>query len=388
MIDKEYDMATTVEAVFAAVEMDGAGQEKFHNVMARFGIQHRLVEPIQRRWIYKAVKSKVGLPDRFFIGHHFRLQEGIFETTLKRSTSSRQPSAHENMGVQRALNNLWKSVKWTWLGPSRKPNRIPLSLRAQRLPKLRAARSSEVVKPLAKAPRPESRGTIATPSKDVATSETKIPDEESSGRLDDDRAATPEQTTDRDEPVEKHKAAAAAEVSSSKSPSPSEAPRSSPPKSKSKSVLPKEGTSEDDVGTAKNGSQDSNKALMDGPSPDPSSKHDAASDAGLEVGHQPHEASGAESVEATEAGETPEKFLRILRKLKKKDKELIAGLREVEATSRQRKLAKKPKSPELAQKLLEIRNRRQRLQKVQESWRNKLKQLEQLKQSEQSDKQS
>lgn len=237
-------MASTVEAIFAAVEMDGAGLEQLHKVMVRFGLQHKLVEPVQRAWIYHAVKSKLNLPDRFFIGHHLRLQEGIFETQVKRSTGQGEKTRDHSRLLEGIFENLmtrltarreeirsrgrakrfWRRIKKSWgriKCTSRKRvkkswGRIKWMLRKprgnpeQKLPANRqgpvresATSSPKIVKPLAEGPPPTVTETIVAASKDVATSETDVLSKESLSRSEGDgRAAVPEKATDRDDPAE------------------------------------------------------------------------------------------------------------------------------------------------------------------------------------------
>lgn len=279
--------------MFAAMKMDGASQEQHHKVMDRFGLQHKLIDPIHRAWIHHAVKSTLGLPDRFFIGHHFKLQEGIFETQMKRRTAREQ-----KIGSQVRVKGFWRKL-------------AQLALKS-------ATRSPEIAEPPAGGPRSTATETIITTGQDVATGETAKLSKESLGRLEDDeRAAAPEQATDKEDPVQKHEAA---ESSPLAKPTPSRAPKEQP-----QPVLTKKGTSAGDRVQTGNGSQDSNKASRDKPAPDPSSKDGAATGAELAVAHQPHEASGAELVEATEAGNPQKSLEQKLEELKKRAEELKTG---------------------------------------------------------------
>ncbi|KAG6368324.1 hypothetical protein INS49_002529 [Diaporthe citri] len=323
-VEDPYDMATTVEAVFAAVQMDGASQEQFRKIMARFGLQHELVEPIQRAWIYEAVKSVLRLPNHFFIGHHLKLQQAIFDTQLRQSTARGEKILGGRvMRSWGSIKKLWRTMKWIWLPPRkvpRKPKKISVSLRGQKAPVLRPVpRSPDIVKPLVEGARPTGAETIITPSKDVATSETNILGEKSlDGFEDDERAAAPEQTTDREHPVKKHEAAKS---------SPPEVPTPSQPRKPQARPVPPSGDAlADDKGTTTNDSQDSKKASRDEPATNSSRNDDAATGAELEVEHQP--------VEATEAGDSEETSKRVIA-LKKEAKQLKAVQMKMEQVFRQ-----------------------------------------------------
>lgn len=319
-------MATTIEAMFAAMQMDGASQEQLHKTMARFGLQHKLVSPIRRAWIYQAVKSRLGLPNLFFIGHHVKLQQAIFDTQLRRTTAQEEEIPRGR--VERSLGSfeeLWRTMKCIWLPPRekpRKPEKISVSLRGQKRPVLGSVtRSPDIVKPLVQGPRPTGTDTIITPSKDVATGKTNILREESLDRFEDDeRAAAPEQTTDREDPVQKHKAA---ESSPPKVPTPSQ-----PRKSQARPVPPKGYTSADDKETTGNGSQDSKKASRDEPAINPSRNDDAATGAEQEVEHRP--------VEATEVGDSQESLKQEITHLREEARKL--GLKQMEMQQTFRKL--------------------------------------------------
>lgn len=335
-VEKKYDMATTIEAVFAAVQMDGAGQEQLHKIMARFGLQHKLVDPIQRAWIYQAVKSRLGLPDRFFIGHHFKLQQAIFDTQLRQSTAQVPGGRVERSWG--SIKKLWRTMKWIWLPPRtmpKTPKKMSVRLRGQKGPvRGSVTRSPDIVKPLVEGPRPTGTKTIITPSKDVATSETKILDEESLGRFKgDERAAAPEQTTDREDPVKKHEAA--------ESSPPEIPPPSQPRKPKARPVPPNGDALAADIGTTGTGSQDSKRASGDEPATGPSRNDDAAAGTEQEV----EKASGPEPVEATEADDSPEETKRIIRELQDMDGELKAGQVAMEQSFRELRLARGKKSP-------------------------------------------
>lgn len=349
-------MATTVEAVFAAVEMDGAGQEQLHKIMARFGVQHELLDPIQRAWIYKAVKSKLSLPDRFFIGHHFKLQQGIFDTQLLRhSIAQEEPGRVEKSWT--SIKHLCRSMRRIWLRPRKtpsEPRKGSVRLRGQKGPVLGSAKPSPgIVKPLAERPRPTGTGRVTTPSRDVATSKTDVPGEGSPGRSEDDeRAAAPEQTTGREDPVKKHKAA---ELSSPEVPTPSQ-PRE--PEARKADTLA------DVVRTARHGSQDSKKASGDEPTTNPSRKDDAATGAKLKVEHQPGKASGPEPLEATEAGDSQDDLEKTISRLKEKDERLLAKYREMVQAFAELRLAGKKKTAKQGEEYEKLVRRRKRIKEL------------------------
>lgn len=324
-------MASTVEAVFAAMQMDGAGQEQLHKVMARFGVQHKLVDPIQRAWIHHAVRSELNLPNRFFIGHHFRLQGTIFKTKLTRPQGGTLPRKRGNK-VWRRIKSSWKTIKRLWLGPRKnrqQPTVRPASQQQRKPLALKSTtRSPNVVKALAGESRSTATKTVNTPCKNVATGETTILSKESLGRFEDDeQAAALEQATEKEDPVQKH---GAAEVSPPAKPTPARTPKPQP-----KPALAKGATSADDRVKTGNASQDSNKACRDKPASEPSSKDDAATGVELGVAHQPHEASEAEPVKATKASNPQITLEQRLNELKKKVEELKAGQRSVAEASHQ-----------------------------------------------------
>lgn len=348
-------MATTVEAIFAAVQMDGADLEQFHKVMARFGLQHKLVEPVQRAWIYQAVKSNLSLSDRFFIGHHFRLQEGVFETQIKRSTAQREKTRSRGRA-----NNLWRRIKksWTgiklmWLGPHGnhgKPGRI-LPAKRQKPLLESATRSPKIVEPLVEGPPPTVTGTIIAASKDVATSETDVRSKESLSRFEGDRrAAVREEATDREDPAE-----------ATESLRPEVNTPSQPSKQQPQPVVPNEDTSADDTRTTASDSQDSNKASTDAPAQNPPAKDNAVSGAEMDAERQPHEAPEAEPVEVTEAGDSPEKSKQLVKKLENKYKKLGVGISKMELAFHELNLANKKKTPEQDRQLYNLKFHRKRI---------------------------
>lgn len=345
-------MATTVEAIFAAVQMDGAGLEQFHKVMARFGLQHKLVEPVQRAWIYHAVKSKLSLPDRFFIGHHFRLQEGVFETQIKRSNAQREKtrSRGRSNSLWRRIKKSWTGIKLMWLGPHGnhgKPEWI-LPAKRQRPVSESATRSPKIVEPLVEGPPPTVTGTTIAASKDVATSETNILSKESLRRFEGDRRAAARQgATDRDDPAE------ATELSPPEVNTPSQ-----PSKPQPQPVVPNEDTSADDSRTTASDSQDSNKASTDAPAPNPPAKDNAVSGAEMDAERQPHEAPEAEPVEVTEAGDSPEKSKQLVKKLENRYKRLGAEVRKMELAFHELNLANKKKTPEQVREFNNLNLRR------------------------------
>lgn len=398
-------MASTVEALIAAVQMDGAGQEQVNRVMVRFGLEHRLLDPIQRLWIHQAVKSKLSLPDRFFVGHHLRLQKDIFETHLMRPTvkgrKRRQPGR---------VRGLWESVKKLWRGPVTKPR--PKHPRLQTRPQVvfrSSAQPKEVVKPLMEGPRPTATKNLSPPTKDVAPSQPMILGEHSAGRSEGSKpAAAPEQTASREDPVEAHKAAEE---------SPSEAPKpSQPPKRRPGPALPKADTAADDDRVPDTSSPSSNKAGKDQKAADSSKRNSTTStekkvsngaskdqtaaissnqndettgtekkvlneackdQKAAELSNKdeettstegklnilPLEASGAESIEATEEPiEVTEDDSRALLGKKLRMMELMSGRLKSKRTAlelrlRELNLAKEKKDPAQVQRLLEMQDR-------------------------------
>lgn len=365
-------MATTVEAIFAAVEMDGAGQEQLRKVMLRFGLQHKLVEPAQRAWIYHAIKSKLSLPDRFFIGHHFKLQEGVFETQMKRSTAQREKirSRGHASSLWRRIKKSWTGIKSVWLGPRGnhgKPEWIPPAKR-QRPVRKSDTRSPKIVQPLVEGPSPTVTGTIIAASKDVATRETNILSKESLSRFEGDgRAAVREEATYREDAAEKQEAT---ELSPPEVNTPSQPSRPQP-----QPVVHNRETSTDDTRTTASDSQDSIKASTDAPAPNPSGEDNAATGAELDAERQPHEALEAELLELTEAGDSRENLIQILQKLGERDKELGVEQREMELAFRELKLAGETKTPEQAQELINLKFNRKRLTRRLRMFRKKLKTL-------------
>lgn len=370
-------MASTVEAIFAAVEMDGAGLEQLHKVMVRFGLQHKLVDPVQRAWIYHAVKSKLNLPDRFFIGHHLKLQEGVFETQVKRSTGQgektrdhfrllkgifetpmtrstarrqRKRSRGRANSFWRRIKKSWGRIKWMLRRPRGNPERkIPAN--RQRPVRESATWSPKIVKPLVEGPPPTVTETINAASKDVATSETNILSKESLSRSEDDgRAAVREEATDREDPAE-----------ATESLRPEVNTPSQPSKPQPQPVVPNEDTSADDTRTAASDSQDSNKASTDAPAQNPPAKDNAVSGAEMDAERQPHEAPEAEPVEVTEAGDSPEKSKQLVKKLENKYKKLGVGISKMELAFHELNLANKKKTPEQDRQLYNLKFHRKRI---------------------------
>ena len=372
-VENRVNMATTVEAVFAAVQMDGAGQDQFHRVMARFGLQHKLLEPIQRAWIYQAVKSRMELPDRFFIGHHFKLQEGIFATQLKRFIIQ-----EKEIGLRKRLdwlwkpaNLLWKRVEGLWLGHPRRTRTKYGRLRRKQLPVSTPATQepTEGFKPLVEGPRPTATGTTITPSKNVATAETEMPDEDSPGRSKDERNVASDQTTEREAWAKKQEPVAESDTDK---PTPSKRTkrqlRSSPSKD----------TTGDDVATTEAGLQDPNKASYkastDGLAPDLSGKYGAVADAELDVEHQLDEAFEAELIEAIE-GESRKKMNLMKEKTKQMDAQFRMRQVEMENEFRQLRLARGTKTVDQKREFNELLEDRQRLKEHLQSINNKLSSL-------------
>lgn len=356
-------MATTVEAIFAAVQMDGADLEQFHKVMARFGLQHKLVEPVQRAWIYNAVKSKLSLSDRFFIGHHFKLQEGVFETQMNRSTAQGEKTRSEGRAnsLWRRIKKSWTGIKLMWLGPRGNHGKPEWILPAERQKPLleSATRSPNIVKPLVEEPPPTVTETNNAASKDVvATSETNILGKESLGRSEGDgRAAVPEEATDREDPVEKQEAIAEL--------SPAEVNPSRPSKPRTQPLVPNVDTSADDTRTTASNSRGSNKASKDAPAPNPPAKDNAVGGAEMDAERHPHEAPEADPVEVMEADDSPvdspESLTKLVEKLGKKYKRLGEEIREMERAFRDLNLANKKSTPEQRRELDNLKFHRKRI---------------------------
>lgn len=347
-------MATTVEAIFAAVQMDGADLEQFHKVMARFGLQHQLVEPVQRAWIYNAVKSKLSLSDRFFIGHHFKLQEGVFETQMKRSTAQRQKTRSQGRAnsLWRRIKKSWTGIKLMWLGPRGNHGKPERTLPAKRRKPLleSATRSPDIAEPLLEGPQPTVTGTIIAASKDVATSETIVLSKEPRSRSEGDRrAAVRQEATDKGNPAKATES------------SPPEVNPSRPSKPQTQPFVPNGYTSGDDTRTTASDSRDSNKASTDAPAPNPPAKDNAVSGAEMDAERQPHEAPEAELVEVMEAGDSREKLMKLVKKLGDRDKKLGAEQRQMELAFGELKLAGKKRTSEQGRELENLKFHRKRI---------------------------
>ena len=336
-IVKLYDMATTLEALAAAVYMDGASQEQCHKVYTRFGLQHRLLDPPERLWIWKMVRSRLNLPEKFFIGHHCKLQEGIFQTQLKHFPAQKKKNEA----------GLWERAQWLWR-------------RTKRL-----GQQTGSVDSLAE--RTQSAGTrTKDPPLDVATSETEVIGEDSAGRCEDvEQTAAPERTADEMGLAKKREA----EESTSAAPertaderglakkreaeeSTSAAPTSSKPRRRRRRPAPsKEDTSTDDVGPAETGSENSSTASRNRPAPKTSSKDVAAAGVDMKVENQSHKTLEADLVEAIKEVDSEEGRKRLA-------EELATEVKMLDAACRKLRLAGGPKSEEGKQKLKDMQQRR------------------------------
>lgn len=392
------DMATTIEAILAAVEMDGAGPEQFHRVMVRFGLRHKLIEPIQSAWIYQAVQSTLELPDRFFIGHHFKLQEGVFATQLQRFTIQE----HET-GLRRSLdrllqpaNRLWKRAERLWSGHQRVTRSKYASLQGKQ-PRVSTSTTQEPSKgskpSTAEGPRSTATETPITYSNEVAATETEVPDEDSSGRLKAERSIASDQTTERQAPAKKQESV---ETLNTEVPTPSKRTGKQPRSS------PSNDTTADDVVTAEAGLQNPSKASMDEPAPNQSTKagavvgleqevkhqpqkasqddqvpgsssqDGAAAGAERDVEHEPDEASEAEPVEAT-GNETLAELKQGIARVTKRDKQLYLRQVEFEKEFCQLRQAKEKKTKDQVKLFNDVVEARMRLKQRRASMVKKLK---------------
>lgn len=338
-IVKLYDMATTLEAIAAAVHMDGASQEQCHKVYTRFGLEHKLLDPPERLWIWKMVSSRLDLPEKFFIGHHFKLQEGIFQTQLK----------HFPAQKKKKEAGLWGRAKWLWWRAKRlwQPRKETRKKRiSERRLQQSVSRSSRQppgsVDSLAE--RTQSAGTrTKNPPLDVATSETEVIGENSAGRCEDvEQTAAPERTADERDLAKKREAEE----------STSAAPTSSKPTKRPRRPAPsKEDTSTDDVRPAETGSENSSTDSRDRPAPKTSSKDVAATGVDMKVENQPHETLKADPVEAIKEVDSEQGRKRLA-------EELAAEAKILEAACRKLRLAGGPKTEEGKQKLKDMQHRR------------------------------
>lgn len=314
-IVRPYDMATTLEALIAAVHMDGASQEQCRKIYTRFGLQHKLVGPIDRSWIWKIVRSKMDLPEKFFIGHHFKLQEGIFETQLKRLPAQKE----EGIGMWGRAKRLWRRTRRLWRRTKRlwQPEKKTEKKRVSQPRSRRRVSRSATQLPRSVDPSAESTRSAATettsPTLDVATSEIEFAPEDSPGRCEnDEQAASLEQTIDRVDLAETN---GAAEVSSSQLPT-----SSRPTKRRTGPARPEEDTS-NDVESAETGAQGSNTASKE-EAASPSSKDVAATGVELKVEHQSHEVSETELAEATKEDDSEQDLKQATQEMAKEAKVL------------------------------------------------------------------
>lgn len=176
--------------------MDGASQSQLHRVMFRFGVTHKLIDPPHRAWIHAAVLSELDLPDRFFIGHHFKLQESIFETSLKRSQPSPAP---QEIGPWEYLKRL------LWMKPSRQTPREGTRGRKPRRPESRkpGASSPWKVRRAAEEAKAQANRRATTPSKSRYSGETGTLANSPPGNSGEvERAAGPQEMTEEQDLVE------------------------------------------------------------------------------------------------------------------------------------------------------------------------------------------
>lgn len=319
-ITKEYDMATTIEALIAAVDEDGASQQQVSKLCTRFGLEHKLVEPAGRSWIWEMVSSKLDLPDKFFIGHHLELQECIFETQLRRLRPPKKKQiwlwgrAERLWGRAERLcgraERFWGRAKRLW--QPRKVTKEELchqkeakrQKKAKRLASQLATRPPGSVVPLAR--RSQSAATKATgPPSDESTSKIKLLVEDSVGHHEEnEKIAAPEETTedggkvaasgkttDTENLAERHDVT---KSSTSKTPTSPKPTRRQP-----RPVLLEEATPASDAEPAETGSQGSTTASNNEAEPPPSGV--AATGAEEHVEHPADEAS-----DFNPAGETTE----------------------------------------------------------------------------------
>ncbi|POS74373.1 hypothetical protein DHEL01_v207238 [Diaporthe helianthi] len=310
-ISKAYDMATTLEALIAAVDMDGASKAQVRKVCIRFGLEHKMFGPSERLWTWAQVSSKLRLPDKFFIGHHFRLQESIFETHLKRSPAPEKQDespwtdAKRLLGrpkrLWRRVRRLWKHATWPWSGPTRQW--LPLKEAATDAEKVKSTVNkipNRMLRRLAARTGAQPLGKVAPPGKilhsAVTRTETNPPVVEtkskaeiqhvkdSVGRQEDNKKDTAPKTTDGKNLAETK-------------PSTSEAPSSSrSTKGQPRPVLA-DSTSAAGAQPAETGSKGSNDTTKDGAAPTASSV--AATSTKKQTEHPADKTSEANSAEGT-----------------------------------------------------------------------------------------
>lgn len=307
--------------------MDGASEEQVQKVMHRFGIHHKLVTPGDRAWIHEAVISKLTLPNRFFIGHQFKLQEKIFETKMTQPKVT-QPSPGHRIG-------LWERIKRLWLRPNEETTVIQSSLRGRRqtVTKL-AAQSPANSQSVAEKQKVAANGSTTTSSKDVSNSRTEVLGDNLSGHSEEDeQAPAPEEMTKRQIPAPKQ------EVSEG---STSEALASSTPtKTKSRAARSKEDTSVGDIEPTEAGFQAPGNNSKIEKEPNQSREDSRAVGVELQRQKQPHEDSAVGPV--TAKAEDVEK---LAKRLKNELADLATQQRQIEERFKRLRSAGKKKSLE------------------------------------------
>jgi hypothetical protein len=238
-------MATTIEALVAAVQMDGASQKEFLKVCARFGLQHKLLDPPERLWIHSPVESSLELPDGFFIGRHLKLQHVIFTTQLKRSSTwekeREKEKEKEQFGLWRYANYFWRCTKRLWPPPVKKNlnNKNRFGQDPQKTQPGLVPQPSLNAEPLTEKAHSQTMGTTKPPP-DVATNEAEVLNEakvlneaevlgEGPPGLSEDegQAVAPEQTADRKDLADEDEAMISAYFPAPSKPTPESAPDSS-----------------------------------------------------------------------------------------------------------------------------------------------------------------
>lgn len=256
---KPYDMATTLEALIAAVDMDGASHHQVRKVCIRFGIEHKRLGPAERSWIWEMVRSELRLPDRFFIGHHLRLQEGVFETQLNRAPARKK----QEIWPWRCARRLWRLTRQLWQPRKEDQTKPDSKKRLRKLASRSAPQPPGKVVPLAKRSRSAATTTITNPPVDESISMNEFLVEGSVGHQEEDKkSAAPGKMTDTESLAERHGVA--------ESPT-TEAPAHSRPAGRQTRSLLEESTSGDDPEPAETRSQDSNTTFNDEKAPTSSS---------------------------------------------------------------------------------------------------------------------
>ncbi|KAG8163627.1 hypothetical protein KVR01_006924 [Diaporthe batatas] len=269
-IVKSYDMATTLEALIAAVDVDGASEAQVQRIYTRFGIKHRLLEPAERSWIWRIVKSQMILPDKFFIGHHFELLEGILETQLKHSHSKRSHSKRlparkkQDTWLWGHAKRLWTRTKRLWQ-PSKaaQTERTHLKKKLKRVASRSALQPSGMAAARALAKRSQIAARTTNPPEEEFTNKTELVFDDSISHHEiTAKAAATEKTTDTEKSVERHEVAESSTAKAST--------LSKPTKRQPQTVLA-DGTSVCNTDQAETGSQAPDTASSDRGAPTPSS---------------------------------------------------------------------------------------------------------------------